>query len=74
MWTEGHLMIGKNTYYYAVKHYEEGSEYGINSGRISKMGITRHNKIVYNYDRELDVPPADKETEKAVKILLDRFN
>ena len=74
MWSKSYITIGKTRYYYCVKHYEEGSQFGINGGRISKMNIRRDNKTVYNYERGLDVPPADKEIEMAVKILLDKFN
>ena len=33
MWSQG----TEHGYTYWVKHYEEGSEFGINGGRISKL-------------------------------------
>ena len=30
--------------------------------------------ITYNYDRGLDIPPADKETEMALAILMKEYN
>ena len=37
--------------HYWVKAYEEGSAYGINEGRISKLLITIGGETVANYDR-----------------------
>lgn len=45
MWSEG-ILTGPETgvpYKYWVKHYEEGSEFGIDGGRISKLTIRRLN-------------------------------
>ena len=55
MWHEGTIGIPKGDKYtiahYWVKAYEEGSEYGINNGRISKLTIKIAGKITANYDR-----------------------
>ena len=75
MWSEGSLKIGTSIFHYWVKHYEEPSEdYGIEGGRISKLTLKKNRKIVYNYDRGLDVAPADKETETALAILIKEYN
>lgn len=75
MWKIGRIEIGNSTFDYWVKHYEEPSEeYGINGGRISKLMIKRADKIVYNYDRGLDVKAADKDTEKALETLMKEYN
>ena len=58
MWTKGTI----NGYDYSIKHFEEGSEYGINGGRISKLDIRRDGKIFVNYDRGWDIKPTGKET------------
>ena len=39
MWKEGAILIGGKGYRYWVKHYEEGSQFGIDGGRISKLTI-----------------------------------
>ena len=37
MWKEGTILISGKGYRYWVKHYEEGSQFGIDGGRISKL-------------------------------------
>ena len=75
MWSEGSIKIENSIFHYWVKHYEEPSEdYGINGGRISKLTLKRDGKIVYNYDRELDIEPADEQTETALAILIKEYN
>ena len=39
MWTEGRIEVRGITFHYWVKVYDEGSVYGINEGRISKLTI-----------------------------------
>jgi hypothetical protein len=57
MWTKGNI----NGYEYEVKHFDEGSEFGINGGRISKLAIRDLNgRWVVNYDRGWDQRPTKK--------------
>lgn len=70
MWTKGTV----NGYQFCIKHFEEGSEFGINNGRISKMTISKDGKTLANYDRGWDVKPADEETKMAYKALLKKYN
>ena len=65
----GHL-IGVH---YAAKVYDEGSEHGINGGRISKLTLTIDGECVYNYDRGEDLPPQNEAAEKALAILLAEY-
>lgn len=56
MWSKGTIGVPqKDGSYiackYWVKHYEEGSEWGIDEGRISKLEIRINGKITANYDR-----------------------
>lgn len=81
MWHEGTISIptedGKTVICkYWVKAYDEGSVYGINEGRISKLTIKIGNKVTANYDREWDIRPAatDKVTQIAYSILLNDYN
>jgi len=69
MWTNG--KIGEYTFY--IKHYEEGSEYGINNGRISKLEIRKGREILANYDRGWDKKVA-KEAIEVFKALLKQYN
>ena len=81
MWSEG--TIGTNVFsedkpskifHYWVKHFEEGSKFGIDGGRISKLMLKLNGKIVVNYDRGWDIKPENEEAETAYMILLERYN
>ncbi|MEI3029081.1 MAG: hypothetical protein V8T91_01710 [Ruminococcus sp.] len=74
MWTEGSIKIGTSVFHYWVKHYGEPSIYGYEEGRASKIMLKRNGEIVFNFDRGLDVPPADRDTETALAILLKEYN
>ena len=74
MWKEGAILISGKGYRYWVKHYEEGSLFGIDGGRISKLMIKRGGEIVCNYDRGWDVEPVDDNTRVALEILLYDYN
>ena len=74
MWKEGVILINHRGYHYWVKQYDEGSQYGIDGGRISKLMIKRGGEIVCNYDRGWDVQAVDEDTEKALAILLYDYN
>ena len=74
MWNEGTVSVNEEIFHYWMKQYEEGSEYGINGGRISKLTIKRGGRVVYNYDRGEDIAPIDKNTETALSIILKSNN
>ncbi len=74
MWNEGTVSVNGEIFHCWMKQYEEGSEYGINGGRISKLTIKRSGREVYNYDRGEDIAPIDKNTETALAIILKRNN
>lgn len=74
MRTEGTIRVGASVFHYWVKHYEKPSIYGYEEGRASKITLRRNNETVFNFDRGLDVPPADAETETALAILLKQYN
>ena len=61
---------------YWVKAFEEGSEWGINGGKISKLSIKIDGEWVANYDRGWDVKPADDDeaAQLAYCILLNEYN
>lgn len=69
------IKINNTTFEYLIKAYEEPSEeFGLNSGRISKLTIKRGNKVVYNYDREPDIEPVDAATVKVLNTLIHKYN
>lgn len=81
MWSEGVIGIpdakDKEKYtkcHYWVKHFEEGSEFGINGGRISKLMIKVDGKTTCNYDLGWDIEPEGEPTRLAYMILLENYN
>ena len=74
MWKEGVILINHRGYHYWVKQYDEGSQYGIDGGRVSKLMIKRGGEIVCNYDRGWDIEPVDTNTRVALQILLYDYN
>lgn len=81
MWHEGTIGIpvkdgSMKAAHYLVKAFEEGSRFGINGGRISKMMIKIDEKVTLNYDRGWEVEPDEKDemTMLAYCILLQEYN
>ena len=79
MWHEGKIDVpkkagGHTTIHFWMKAYDEPSEYGIENGKISKLMLKQNGKIVYNFDRGLDVPPKTEEAETALAILMQEYN
>jgi hypothetical protein len=77
MWHEGIIAIPATgaKYKYWAKVYDEGSEYGIDEGRISKLTVRKLDgtKDLYNYDRGLDVDCANDEVRTVLNILLTKY-
>ena len=74
LWHEGSLRVHGSIFHYWFKQYDEGSEFGIDGGRISKLMLKRDGEIAYNYDRGLDIGSGDKQTETALAILMKEYN
>ena len=70
MWKNGTI----NGYAYCTKCFENGSQYGINEGRISKLEIRKDGIMLYNYDRGLDFDNLDAEGKKAYEQILAKHN
>lgn len=66
MWEHGSY---KN-YTFEAKVYEQGSQFGINQGRISKLQIKDDDKVVAHYDRGWDIRPK-LEHKNDVKEIID---
>ncbi len=81
LWHEGTIGIpqkdgSSKIAHYWVKAYDEGSAYGINEGKISKLQITIDGEMVASYDRGWNIEPAedDEATQIAYCILLNEYN
>ena len=67
---------------FEVKHFQEGSEFGIDGGRISKLMICAErtcsiwSACVVNYDRGWDITTAEykKAVDAAYNAILKQFN
>ena len=57
-----------------MKSYDEGSIFGIDEGRISKVTLKRDGKEVCNYDRGWDIEPVDEDAQIALAILMKQYN
>lgn len=80
-WHEGTIGIpqkdgSSKIAHYWVKAFEEGSEWGINGGKISKLSIKLDGKCVVNYDRGWDIKPDenDQNVMVAYYICLESYN
>ena len=74
MWTEGTIKTPTSLVRYWVKYFEEGSEFGIEGGRISKLMLRREDETIANYDRGWDLMPVDSEAQLVFEILMKEFN
>ena len=77
MWHEGAILVpmkdGKTVVHYWAKVYDEGSQFGIEGGHISKLTLKANGETIYNYDRGLDVPPQNEAAEIALAILMHEY-
>ena len=77
LWHEGTILAptkeGKTVVHYWAKVYDEGSAFGIEDGRISKLTLKANGEVIYNYDRGLDVPPQNEAAEIALAILMYEY-
>ena len=74
MWSKGEIKIEGTKVQYWVKHYEEGSEFGIDGGRISKMECRANGKTILHYERGWDMEPETELGYQAYAILIEKFN
>ena len=75
-WKNGRIEIRGITFRYWVKQFDEGSEFGIDGGKVSKLTIKNENtgKEVVNYDRGWDIKPKTKTEQAALDWVLRDFN
>ena len=80
MWSTGTIEVTENgrnvKATYQVKHYETGSQFGINQERVSKLWIELDGKCVVSYDRGWDIRP-DKKNPAVMNVyrsILKQYN
>ena len=80
-WAHGAVTVGHREYHYEVKHFDEGSQFGIDNGRVSKLRIirvlpNRKVKEVCAYDRGWYVLPCQTNAADmaAYKAVLKKYN
>lgn len=74
MWKSGTETINGHKMKWEAKVYDEGSQFGINKGRISKLWISQDGEQVCNYDRGWDVRPKTPEAKQVYNMLIAKFN
>lgn len=73
MWSKGIITIEGVEIQYFVKHFEEGSRFGIDGGKISKLQLKASGKTIVNYDRDWDIEPKTKLAHKAYTAVMKMF-
>ena len=74
MWSKGIIEVDGTEVTYEVKHFEEGSEFGIAGGRISKLLCKAKGEIILHYERGWNKKPKTELADKALKILMKKYN
>ena len=73
LWKKGQMAIttefGEELYVWEAKVYDEGSKYGINGGRVSKLQVRRDGVVVCNYDRGWDIKPESYAVETVLNYI-----
>ena len=70
-WVKG---TGNGKIAFAAKVFDEGSKYGIDNGRISKLDIRQDNKIIVNFNRGWDVEPQMPEHRAIYEAITAKLN
>lgn len=68
-WVQGTASDETAIYEFCAKVYDEKSEFGINGGRVSKLGIRYRSTPIVNYDRGWDLRP-DKSCKPIYKAIM----
>lgn len=74
MYTHGTIQIENETFTYDAKHFDLPSEYGIEGGRISKLGIRQGREVVLNYDRGWVIEPETEGAQLALLAICQKLN
>ena len=72
-WKEAIVEYKGKDYRVTYKQFDEGSDFGINGGRISKLSINDGKETIVNYDREWDIE-ATGDAKAVLEEVLDNEN
>lgn len=70
MWIKGTI----DGYSFFIKQYDEGSEYGISNGRISKLEIWKDGQLFVQYDRGWSKKPSGAQVKVVFEQILKEYN
>ena len=62
-----------NGAHYEAKVFEDGSQFGINGGRISKLHVVKDGKCIINYDRGWDIYPETPELLEILDAIINKY-
>lgn len=71
-WLHGTIK-GFDGYSFSAMVFENGSQFGIEKGRVSKLQLKQGGNEVAYYDRDWDISPATAEQEEIVKAIVAGF-
>ena len=71
MWYKGKI---NGAIRFEVKAYENGSEFGIDGGRISKLYVSRNGTPIIWYERGWLMQPVDETSQQILDHLLKQYN
>jgi hypothetical protein len=70
-WVRGETSDG---YKFCAKVFDDGSHYGIDGGRVSKLDVRKGSKTLINYDRGWDVLPRTPEVKAVYSRIMTALN
>lgn len=81
MWEEGSVVIDGARFLYNARVFDEGSRFGINRGRISKLKVVKDigdnswsmDNVVIQYDREWVIHPETDLTKKVLTYIIELY-
>ena len=56
--------------HFQAQVFSVGSKYGLKKSAVSRIWIKRGNKVVYNYDRGIDIRSRDPEVQRLKNYIL----
>ncbi len=76
-WTKGTVTIpGGRKFIFEAKVFDEPSQFGIDGGRISKLGVMTavRRTLAFRYDRGWDIEPRSGDHKAVLAAIMKRYN